>query len=149
MNEIKEIFKIIDTMISYCEIDYNELKSQKIDDSFFKDYHNVRLVNSFLFSYSKIQDKIGSKLFRKVLYELKEIDDEDMPMRDILNLLEKLSILDKASDWDRLREIRNNLTHEYPFDIQERIENIFLAFEGFELLKTIYENLKRKYFQNI
>ena len=139
-----EIFKIIDTMMDNCKIDYNELKFQNIDSGFFEEYQNIRIVNSFLFSYSKIQDKIGAKLFRKVLYELKEIDDENMPMKDILNILEKLSILEKASDWDRLREIRNSLAHEYPFDIEERIENIHLALEGFELLQTIYKNIYNK-----
>lgn len=130
MSEKEEIFKIIDVMMINCQIDYDELKSQEIDKNFFKDYQNTRIVNSFLFSYSKIQDKIGAKLFRKVLYEPKEIDDENMPMKDILNLLEKLSILQKASDWDRLRGIRNNLAHEHPFDIEERIENIHLALRG-------------------
>jgi len=144
MSEISEIFKAIDIMMGNCKIDYDELKSLEIDSSFFDDYQNTRIVNSFLFSYSKIQDKIGAKLFRKVLYELKEIDSEDMLMRDILNLLEKLSILDKASDWDKLREIRNSLAYEYPFDIEERIENIRLALRGFELLKKIYENLKQR-----
>lgn len=144
MNEKDEIFKIIDTMMDNCKIDYNELKFQNIDSGFFEEYQNIRIVNSFLFSYSKIQDKIGAKLFRKVLYELKEIDDENMPMKDILNILEKLSILEKASDWDRLREIRNSLSHEYPFDIEERIENIHLALEGFELLQTIYKNIYNK-----
>lgn len=144
MNEKDEIFKIIDAMMDNCKIDYNELKSQNIDSGFFEEYQNIRIVNSFLFSYSKIQDKIGAKLFRKVLYELKEIDDENMPMKDILNILEKLSILEKASDWDRLMEIRNSLAHEYPFDIEERIENIHLALEGFELLQTIYKNIYNK-----
>lgn len=138
-----EIFKIIDTMMDNCKIDYTELKSQSIDSSFFEEYQNIRIVNSFLFLYSKIQDKIGAKLFRKVLYELKEIDDENA-YKDILNLFEKLSILEKASDWDRLREIRNSLAHEYPFAIEERIENIHLALEGFELLQTIYKNIYNK-----
>ena len=143
MSEKDEIFKIIDAMMGNCKIDYNELKSQNIDSGFFEEYQNIRIVNSFLFLYSKIQDKIGAKLFRKVLYELKEIDDENMPMKDILNILEKLSILEKASDWDRLMEIRNSLAHEYPFDIEERIENIHLALEGFELLQTIYKNITK------
>lgn len=143
MNEKDEIFKIMDAMMDNCKIDYNELKSQNIDSGFFEEYQNIRIVNSFLFLYSKIQDKIGAKLFRKVLYELKEIDDENMPMKDILNILEKLSILEKASDWDRLMEIRNSLAHEYPFDIEERIENIHLALEGFELLQTIYKNITK------
>ena len=144
MNEKDEIFKIIDTMMDNCKIDYNKLKSQNIDSGFFEEYQNIRIVNSFLFLYSKIQDKVGAKLFRKVLYELKEIDDENMPMKDILNILEKLSILEKASDGDRLMEIRNSLAHEYPFDIEERIENIHLALEGFELLQTIYKNIYNK-----
>ena len=144
MSDKDEIFKIIDTMLDNFKIDYTELKSQSIDSSFFEEYQNIRIVNSFLFLYSKIQDKIGAKLFRKVLYELKEIDDENMPMKNILNLLEKLSILEKASDWDRLKEIRNSLAHEYPFDIEERTENIHLALEGFELLQTIYKNIYNK-----
>ena len=35
MNEKDEIFKIIDTMMDNCKIDYNELKSQNIDSGFF------------------------------------------------------------------------------------------------------------------
>ena len=90
----KEIFKICDNMFENTTIDYNELKAKNIDVDFFEDYTNIRLVNSFLFNFSKLQDKIGAKLFRKVLYELKEIDDTNMPMIDILNILEKLEILD-------------------------------------------------------
>ncbi len=143
MDELKEIFKTIDTMMISCEIDYVELLSQKIDESYFGDYSNVRIINSFLFNYSKIQDKIGSKLLRKVLFAQKELDSENVAMKDVINLMERLGILVNAHDWDRLREIRNNLSHEYPFCIQERIENIKLAIEGYDLLKTIYFNLKK------
>jgi len=144
MNQLKEIFYTIDTMMISCNIDYNELKVLNIDTHFFENYSNTRIVNSFLFNYSKIQDKIGAKLFRKVLYEEKEIDDESLPMKDILNLLEKLKIIDHSYDWDRLREIRNNLAHEYPFDTQERVENILLALEGFEIVSVIYNNIKKR-----
>ncbi|WOE70321.1 hypothetical protein RZR97_01815 [Hydrogenimonas thermophila] len=68
-----------------------------------------------------------------------------MPMIDILNLLEKLEILDDIKSWDRLREIRNSLAHEYPFDIDERVENIQMALIGYEELKKIYQNLKKFY----
>ena len=56
--------------------------------------------------------------------------------------LEKLNILDASGQWERLRETRNNLAHEYPFDIEEHIENIALAMEGFTELKDIYHSLK-------
>jgi len=142
-DELKEIFKVCDTMLESTTIDFNELQQKQIDINFFDDYTNTRLVNSFLFNFSKLQDKIGAKLFRKVLYELKEIENINMPMLDILNVLEKLSIIEDSNKWDELREIRNSIAHEYPFDISERVENIHLALGGFEILKSIYLNLKK------
>lgn len=142
MSDLTEVFKTIDLLIKSCEIDYLELKKHKIDEMFFADYGNQRVINSFLFNFIKIQDKIGAKLFKKVLYSQKEIDDESLPMKDVLNLLEKLRILDNSDNWEKLREIRNALTHEYPFDVQERIENIILAIDGYNTLKMIYQNLK-------
>jgi len=142
MSELTEVFKTIDLLLKSCEIDYLELKKHKIDELFFTDYGNQRIINSFLFNFIKIQDKIGAKLFKKVLYSQKEIDDESLPMKDVLNLLEKLRIIDSSDSWEKLREIRNALTHEYPFDIEERIENIKLALGGYDTLRTIYHNLK-------
>jgi hypothetical protein len=72
-----------------------------------------------------------------VLYEIKEIDTFDTPMIDILNLLERLHILDRTS-WENLRETRNLLAHEYPLSVEERIENIELVLERYGVLKEIY-----------
>jgi len=142
---INEIFKICDEMIKSCDIDYQELKKQNIQNDFFDDYNNTRLVNSFLFNFSKLQDKIGAKLFREVLYQLKEIDNQSLSMIDILNLLEKLEIIEDAKEWDLLREIRNSLAHEYPFNIDERIINIKTAINRYEILKKIYININTFY----
>jgi hypothetical protein len=143
--ELEEIFMICDNMFENATVDFNELKLKKIQTDFFDDYTNVRLVNSFLFNFSKLQDKIDAKLFRKVLYELKEIDDINMPMIDVLNILEKLDILEDINKWDELREIRNSIAHEYPFDINERVENIKLAMVGFKILGGIYNRLKTNF----
>ncbi len=142
--ELIEIFKLCDSMFLNADIDSDELKRSEIDLNFFNDYQNVRIVNSFLFNFSKLQDKIGAKLFRKVLYEIKEIDSLNIPMIDILNLLERLEIIENQMEWDELREVRNSITHEYPFDIQERVDNIKLALIGYERLQKIYVNLKAK-----
>lgn len=128
-------------MFKSADIDFEELKTKEITTDFFDDYNNTRLVNSFLFNFSKLQDKIGAKLFRKSLYESKEIDDVYLPMIDVLNILEKLDIIEDANNWDELREIRNAIAHEYPFHIDERVENIKLALKGYEILKEIYANL--------
>lgn len=137
------MFLLIDTMIKNASIDYQALQDASIDETFFDDYNNTRIVNSFLFNFSKLQDKIGTKLFKQVLYELKEIDTFSLTMIDVLHKLEKLNILDASEQWEKLRETRNILAHEYPFDTQERIENIALAMEGFIELQNIYNTLKK------
>jgi hypothetical protein len=142
-DELKELFVLIDRLFKSCEIDYTELKNSNLNESFFEEYNSVRIVNSFLFNYSKIQDKIGAKLFRKFLYVVSEIDNIDLPMIDVLNTLEKIEILNRE-DWEKLRAIRNSLAHEYPFNTQERIENIKSALEGYEMLKQIYKKIKAK-----
>ena len=47
----------------------------------------------------KIQDKLGASLFRKLLFSLREINSESLPMIDILNLLEKLEIIPSVAVW--------------------------------------------------
>ncbi len=145
MNELKEIFNMCDVMFANADIDYNELISTNITETFFEDYNNTRVVNSFLFNFSKLQDKIGAKLFKKALYELKEIDSYSIAMIDVLNRLEKLEIVEDSSEWDSLREIRNILAHEYPLDIDERVENITLALDGYKQLQKIYIKLKERF----
>lgn len=122
-------------------MDYNDLKDKFIDTTFFDDYNNTRIVNSFLFNFSKLQDKIGAKLLKQLLYELKEIDSITLPMIDVLNRLEKLDIVNK-DDWEKLREVRNLLAYEYPFEIEERVENIGLVLESYRVLKDIYTKVK-------
>ena len=135
---------ICDTIFVHADIDYRLLKNANINEHFFTNYNNTRIINSFLFNFSKLQDKIGAKLFKKILYELKEIDSFSIPMRDVLNLLEQLEIIETASSWDELREARNAIAHDYPLDINERIETIQLILDNYVLLKGIYKRLKLK-----
>jgi len=134
--KLKETLIICDQIFINCDIDYFELLEKTIDDKFFDDYKNTRIINSFLFNFSKLQDKIGTKLFKQLLFELREIADFSVVMIDILNILEKLNIVNKE-EWDNLREVRNLLAHEYPFCIDERIENINITLESYLLLKGI------------
>jgi hypothetical protein len=139
---LKATFASIDQLFASCSIDYALLANAEITGSWFADYNNQRIVNSFLFNYIKIQDKISAKLFRQVLLALREIPDGAVPMIDMLHLLEKLNIIDNSEQWDMLREVRNIIAHEYPADLEERIDNIKLALSGFDTLKRIYASLQ-------
>jgi len=137
---LNERIKIIDNLINTIEEDYQDL--QKIDFIDFSNKNHKRLINSFLYTYTKLQDNIGAKLFKEVLYELKEIENKHLPMIDILHKLEQLNILYDIQNWDILREIRNELTHEYELNNQNRLENIKKAVWGYKELKKIYNNIK-------
>lgn len=124
------------------DIDHSLLAVQKIDLAWLTNYEHQRIVNSFLFNYLKIQDKIGGKLFRQLLQHWHELDDDNMTMLDVLNRLEKLRIIESVEAWDTLREIRNSLTHEYPEEPQLRLDNIQLALAGYLQLKQIIANIE-------
>ena len=143
MKDIQDEVALTDRLISNCDKDYEELVLCKIDEDFFEDHINQRLVNSFLFSFTKIQDKMGAKVFKKLLIALKEIDTESVPMLDVLNLLEKLHIIDDVHEWEKIRELRNNLSHEYFIDIQMSIENIRLSLGQFARIKEIFFEIKQ------
>lgn len=135
-------FDLIEQMFKTAGVDFTELKSIPLDEQFFDTHENLRLVNSFLYVFAKIQDKIGGKLFKSILLELKEIDSESIPLKDVLHILAKLDIIEDEQDWEKLRELRNILSHEYPVDTAERIQHIEFAMECFTLLENIFVNLK-------
>lgn len=131
-------------MIRGADNDEAALKAHVIDAAWLKNFENQRIVNSFLFNYLKIQDKMGGKLFRQVLTHWREWDADTHTMLDVLNRLEKLGIIESVEAWDKLREIRNSLTHEYPEDDERRLENIHLALRGYTELKAILANLEAR-----
>lgn len=139
----------LEQLTKSCDQDYQLLMQQHLDAAWLSSYENQRVVNSFLFNYIKIQDKVGSKLLRQFLYETREIESPNIPMIDVLNHLERMGVIESVQSWDQLREIRNIITHEYPEDAQERIENIEMALKGYRLLKQVIEKTTADEFQSM
>ena len=74
--------------------------------------------------------------------ELLEYRD-NMSLRDVLNRLEKLEIIDSAQEWIEFRKVRNAATHEYPDNEDEVIEAINNMLAAYKKIKLIYENIKK------
>ncbi len=107
----------------------------------------VQAIDQFLFRFSKLQDAIGRKLFRLIL-TLKEGDPlfiENMTMKDILNYLEKIGIIE-AKKWQQLRDIRNELAHNYDDDPEEMSAIINKIYSEKEMLFKVLDNLQ-EYFK--
>ena len=76
---------------------------------------NTAIIDQFIFRFAKLQDSMGAQLFPAIL----ELTAEPGPMNtfiDKLNRLEKIGALASAEQWLSLREMRNQIAHEYPDD---------------------------------
>lgn len=104
---------------------------------------NIGNIDQMVFRFTKLQDEIGNNTFRFLLESLQE-DIANKPFRDILNLLEKLQIIDSSDSWLTLREIRNDLTHEYPMMLDETIQKLNLLYTQLSLLEHILATIEQK-----
>ena len=96
-------------------------------------------IDQLNFRFSKLQDTIGESLFKSILIISKE-EVKKMTFLDILNRLEELEVVNK-NEWLSLREVRNEIAHEYSFNQEEVVENINLIYKKSDELLRIYQNV--------
>jgi len=107
------------------------------------DFDNIEIIkaiDSFILRFTKIQDKMGDKLFPAVLDKLQEYK-RSMSLLDVLNKLEKLEYIDSTEEWIGFRALRNILTHEYPTNQDEIAEAVELAIDSYNKMKRIYMSM--------
>ena len=108
------------------------------------DEDEIEHIDQFLFRFAKLQDAMGQKLFKNILLFLGE-EIEGKPFIDILNLMEKLNLIENARVWRELRNDRNELAHNYEDEPELMSASINRLYEKKDLLIGIYENIKRFY----
>jgi hypothetical protein len=101
----------------------------------------LALFDQLIYRFSKLQDSMGTRLFKQILEALEE-DISGLPFIDILYKMEKLNLLENAKDWIILRQTRNIVSHEYPFYKEIQIEELNLMPEEIEKLSVIWLKLK-------
>jgi hypothetical protein len=107
----------------------------------------VEHIDQFLFRFAKLQDTIGQKLFKNILFFLNE-DMENKPFIDILNRMEKIGLIDSANIWKELRDDRNELSHNYEDEPEQMAESINILYYKKNILIGVYDKIK-KYYENI
>lgn len=105
------------------------------------DEEQIRCMDQFIFRFSKLQDAIGTKIFRYVLDYLDE-DISSLPMRDVLNRLERYHFIDSAEEWSYIRELRNEIAHDYPLLENEAVSVLNELISKVPVLTEIYTRLK-------
>lgn len=78
-------------------------------------FDELAILELYTSRFAKLQDQIAQKVFTLLLQLLGELES-GMSFIDKLNRLEKLQIIDSAEQWQKLRWVRNHISHEYPDD---------------------------------
>lgn len=104
---------------------------------------DVRLTDQLVYRFTKLQDLIGAKLVDAFLKARGEVS-EDMTMIDKINRLERLRIISDANLWLQMRDLRNNLAHEYPDEPETTAKYLNLLFELAPQLLLFLENIKKR-----
>ncbi len=139
---IEDILNKIELHQKRAQAAINEIKEWKsLDSAIFKDFEKVKMIDSFIYRFTKIQDLMGNKLFKLFLDLLGEYEDT-MSLLDVLDKLEKFGIIDNSDQWMEYRNLRNILTYEYPDCEEEIIEGIQKAMVAFEEIEKILDTIK-------
>ena len=136
---LQNYLEISKRQVEILEKALKRLESQKID---LNNEEIIFLVDSLLFRFAKLQDFLGQKIFRSFLeYQGLNLNS----FYDILKELEKEGILD-IDLWGSLREIRNELAHEYP-DKEEIEDKILFIVSKTNDLINVYKKIEDKFYE--
>nr|VFJ72020.1 MAG: hypothetical protein BECKFW1821C_GA0114237_103026 [Candidatus Kentron sp. FW] len=95
------------------------------------------LFDAYLKRYSSLQDYMGAKVFPLLL------ESAGIPagkMSEVLAGVEREEIIDTLGDWIELRQIRNDLEHDYPDDPRAALSALRTCVASFARLERYYRN---------
>lgn len=128
---LKEYKTLIDELLQddniYESFIFNTLKPEK-----------KAILDAYLKRFISIQDFMGAKIFA-LLLEVAGINSNKMS--EVLYYIEKEQIIDSLENWIELREIRNELEHDYPEGLQEALNNLKFCVDSCSKIEEYYHNL--------
>jgi len=114
----------------------------------------IEHIDQLVYRFQKLQDDMGSKLFKSVVANLGETDVFNKPVLDILNIMKKYGVISDDTHWQSMREIRNSLAHEYLDNLNHDRELLNYLFETkslelIQILKDILDYIKIHIYSNL
>ncbi len=95
------------------------------------------ILDAYLKRFTSVQDFLGAKVF-SLLLEISGISANKMS--EVLYNIEKEQIIDSLDNWIELREIRNELEHDYPEELEEALKDLKFCIDSFEKIESYYLN---------
>ena len=149
--QLSDTKKILQKRLNKLTKQYEALKDYKIliDELLVeKDIYNQFIFNTlipqekaildaYLKRFSAVQDFLGAKIF-VLLLEVAGIYSGKMS--EVLSYIEKEEIIDSLDNWIELREVRNELEHDYPEELQEALDDLKFCVDSFKTIEKYYFN---------
>ena len=145
--KLSEMIKIADIHASRIDYAINDLKSifpVAAEDIAHFSEKRFLLIELLINRFAKLQDFLGSKIIDAFLEASGELTTSTLTMIDKINKMEALGIIQNASIWFEMREIRNHLAHEYPDHPENTAKYLNQAFAMTPKLLDFYYTIKRK-----
>ena len=98
------------------------------------------IFDAYIKRFSSIQDFLGAKIF-PLLIEISGISS--VKMTEVLYHMEREEVIDSIDNWIELREICNELEHDYPDELEEALDDLKFCIKSFSLLESYCLNAKK------
>ena len=129
---INRLLDVLDSLQAIYPLDNDKIENISMEN---KDKLDV-----LAFRFSKLQDLLGTKIFREYLIVL-QYPIEDKNFLELLTQLDREKIID-IDIWSEFRGIRNDISHDYPFEEDEKIEAINYLIKNVKYLINIIQNIE-------
>ena len=91
------------------------------------------VLEAYLKRFSSLQDYLGAKVFKSLL-DISGISYSKMS--EVLTLIEKEGIV-SLDRWIEFRNIRNELEHDYPDELEEALRDLKYCVDSFEYMEGV------------
>jgi len=98
--------------------------------------------DALLFRFTHAQDTLADKIFPDFLDAIKE--QPVAAVLDRLSLLERLKIIDSSYQWSDLRDLRNNLSHEYASNADLQADLLNQVRDSIPVLVATFDRIKKR-----
>lgn len=129
LDKLQKHYEAISEYYTYIKNKSDEFKLLTLTDR--------AVLDAYLKRFSSIQDYLGAKIFPALL-EVSGISCSKMS--EVLYYIEKEEIIDSLSHWIELREIRNDLEHDYPNDLNTALSDLRICIDSYTVLEKYIIN---------
>jgi len=130
LNKVKKHYEALKEYKNY--IDNMRFNFTK-EEFFYLDTPQKGVLEAYLKRFASLQDYLGAKVFKTLL------DNAGISytkMSEVLTLIEKEGII-SLEKWIEFRNIRNELEHDYPDELQEALKDLKYCIKEFDFMEEV------------